>query len=135
MMTLHGKQAELIAIPVIFPILTILLVAFRLRARVITREPYKANDYFIVVAKVRLKNIPAILTTNVSGNYGHRECRLRDRRFHRLPRRRWLFRGSDRIVGEGSSSSSLCTSSLLSRKNEPCYRVIIVQCPSGLVDY
>jgi hypothetical protein len=87
-MTLHGKQAELIAIPVIFPVLAILLVAFRLRARVITREPYKANDYLIVVATVRLQNILANLTANVLGNYGCRECRLRDRRFHRLPRRR-----------------------------------------------
>jgi hypothetical protein len=52
-MTLHGKQAELIAIPVVFPVLAILLVAFRLRARVITQEPYKANDYLIVVATVR----------------------------------------------------------------------------------
>lgn len=134
-MTLHGEQAELIAIPVIFPVLAILLVAFRLRARVITREPYKANDYFIVVATMRLQNIPAILTANVSGNYGRGECRLRDRRFHRLPRRRWLFRRSDRIVGEGSSSSSRCTSSLLPQGNKPCYRAIIVQCPSDSVDY
>src|ERR1700722_15833824 len=117
-MTLHGKQAELIAIPVIFPVLAILIVAFRLRARVITGEPYKANDYLIVAATVRLRNIPANLTANVSGNYGRRECRLRDRRFHRLPRQRWLFRRSDRIVGEGTSSSSRCTSNLLSRKNE-----------------
>ena len=51
-MTLHGKQAELIAIPVIFPVLAVLLVALRLRARAITREPYKANDYFITVATV-----------------------------------------------------------------------------------
>jgi hypothetical protein len=87
-MTLHGKQAELMAIPVIFPLLAILLVAFRLRARLITREPYKANDYFIVVATVRVQNIPVILSTNVSGNDGRRECRLRDRRFHCLPRRR-----------------------------------------------
>ena len=51
-MTLHGKQAVLLAIPIIFPVLAIIFVALRLRARAITSEPFKANDYFIVVATV-----------------------------------------------------------------------------------
>jgi hypothetical protein len=51
-MAFTDKQAAIIVISVLFPLTAVLLVGLRLRARVLTSERIKADDYWIVTAVV-----------------------------------------------------------------------------------
>ena len=51
-MAFTDKQTAIIVVSVLFPLTAVLLVGFRLRARVLTSERIKADDYWIVMAVV-----------------------------------------------------------------------------------
>ena len=51
-MALTDKQTAIVIVSVLFPLTSVLMVALRLRARVLTTERVKADDYWIVAATV-----------------------------------------------------------------------------------
>ena len=51
-MAFTDKQTAIIVISVLFPLTAVLLVGLRLRARVLTSERIKADDYWIMTAVV-----------------------------------------------------------------------------------
>jgi hypothetical protein len=51
-MALTEKQIAIVVISVLFTLAAVLMVGLRLRARVLTSERIKADDYWIVTAAV-----------------------------------------------------------------------------------
>ena len=51
-MALTEKQTAIVVISVLFPLTAVTLVGLRLRARVLTSERIKADDYWIVTGAV-----------------------------------------------------------------------------------
>ena len=51
-MAFTEKQTAIVVVSVLFPLTAVLLVGLRLRARVLTSERIKADDYWIVTAVV-----------------------------------------------------------------------------------